>query len=271
MHRFWTAVTRPVVEIVRPRSILEIGCADGAHTRLLLEYCRANDAVLHAVDPKPRFDVGAWSRLFREALVFHRAKSLDALRDIGAVDLALVDGDHNWYSVLSELQLIGEAADAAGKELPVVLLHDVGWPYGRRDLYYNPAQIPEESRQPYGRIGIRRPGAGANEGTLNAHLCNALFEGGERNGVLTAVEDFVRTRDESLEFRCIPVLYGLGILAPRTRWETMTEIAAQLDELKRPVLRALLEALEADRLAGEVRRQRLMAIAHEGARSPRSD
>ena len=39
-------------------------------------------------------------------------------------------------------------------------MHDVGWPYGRRDLYYAPEQIPEEFRQPYRRAGH----AAGNEG-----------------------------------------------------------------------------------------------------------
>ena len=45
-------------------------------------------------------------------------------------------------------------ASSAGGRLPVMILHDVAWPYGRRDLYYDPATIPEEFRQPYAQKGI---------------------------------------------------------------------------------------------------------------------
>jgi hypothetical protein len=34
-------------------------------------------------------------------------------------------------------------------------MHDVLWPYGRRDLYYVPERVPEEFRQPYEMKGIR--------------------------------------------------------------------------------------------------------------------
>jgi hypothetical protein len=34
-------------------------------------------------------------------------------------------------------------------------MHDVLWPYGRRDLYYEPERVPEEFRQPYEMKGIR--------------------------------------------------------------------------------------------------------------------
>lgn len=37
---------------------------------------------------------------------------------------------------------------------PIIALHDVGWPYARRDLY-EPETIPEESGQPHGRCGMR--------------------------------------------------------------------------------------------------------------------
>ena len=39
----------------------------------------------------------------------------------------------------------------------------------------------------------------------------ALEEGGERNGVLTAVEDFLAGRDD-LELRRIPAIFGVGVV-----------------------------------------------------------
>ena len=68
-----------------------------------------------------------------------------------------------------------------------MVLHDVLWPYGRRDLYYAPEQIPEEFRQPYAEQGMR-PGTKKllERGGLNPTMYNALEEGGPRNGVMTA-------------------------------------------------------------------------------------
>ena len=74
--------------------------------------------------------------------------------------MALVDGDHNWYTVVNELRLIAATSAGAGEPLPVLICHDVGWPYGRRDLYYAPEQIPEEYRQPWAQQGACAP-AGA--------------------------------------------------------------------------------------------------------------
>ncbi|HEX8931203.1 MAG TPA: SRPBCC family protein, partial [Actinomycetota bacterium] len=42
----------------------------------------------------------------------------------------------------AETQAAAATAGEAGAPLPVCFLHDVGWPYGRRDLYYAPERIP---------------------------------------------------------------------------------------------------------------------------------
>ena len=60
----------------------------------------------------------------------------------------MIDGDHNYYTVSEELRLIGERAP--GSELPLLLFHDVRWPHGRRDDYFDVAQIPERE-PPFGR------------------------------------------------------------------------------------------------------------------------
>ena len=67
------------------------------------------------------------------------------------------------------------------------------WPYGRRDLYYQPDTIPAEFRHPFAEKGIVRGQSRLAEvGGLNSrNYQNALEEGGPKNGVLTAIEDFL--------------------------------------------------------------------------------
>lgn len=216
MHRFWAKVVRPILDAIQPCVVVEIGAATGAHTRLLAEHCRLNGVTLHVIDPAPQFDPEELS--FEECVVFHQGRSLEFLPTLGAVDVALIDGDHNWYTVNRELHLLQRAAHEAGRPIPVVLCHDVCWPYGRRDLYYDPQSIPAEYRQPWERAGIVREQSSldAKQG-LNAHLCNASHEGGPRNGVMTAIEDFVHSSDGTFSVILLPVLWGLAIIVPQTR------------------------------------------------------
>ena len=213
MHRLWHAIVEPVLAAARPGVVVEIGAAAGRNTAHLLEYCRREGGVCHVIDPLPRFDVSAWQAEYGDALVFHQRKSLEVLGGIPAIDLVLIDGDHNWYTVFNELKVLAERAHSDGHGFPVVLLHDVGWPYGRRDLYYDPSAIPVAWRQPFKRAGIR-PGSPEllEEDGFNATLNNAITEGGERNGVLTAVEDLLSASDLRLGFVMVPGIHGIGLL-----------------------------------------------------------
>lgn len=213
MHRLWHSIVKPVLEATRPNVIVEIGAADGRNTAHILEYCQREGGVCHVIDPLPSFDVSAWETKYGGASVFHECKSLDVLGSIRAIDVVLIDGDHNWYTVFNELKLIDEQARSDGHNFPVVVLHDVGWPYGRRDLYYDPSAIPAAYRQPFKRAGMQ-PGKAdlVERGGLNDSLYNAVTEGGERNGVLTAVEDLISASDFPLDFVMVPGIHGLGLL-----------------------------------------------------------
>jgi len=143
--------------------------------------------------------------------------SLDALPNLGGVyDCILIDGDHNWYTVFNELRLIRERGLL--RKGGMIFFHDVEWPYGRRDMYYQPDTIPPEYRQEYERKGIIRGQSQlvGSEGA-NGHLCNAVHEGGSRNGVLTAIEDFVAEHPTEYLFCRLQQQYGLGILQFRNK------------------------------------------------------
>lgn len=248
MHRFWNLALQPLVDATAPRRILEIGSEAGQNTRRLLAWAAAHDAVLESVDPDPQFNVQEWEAMFSPHFVFHRRLSLDALPQIAPVDLALIDGDHNWYTVINELRLLDRDRG------PVVALHDIDWPYGRRDLYYLPETIPAEYRHDHARQSVRPGEAGLGGRGLNAHLCNARSEGGPRNGVRTAVEDFCTESERAWVFFELPGLHGLGILVPRERLESNPELARVLDDLGRPTrLRELSRSVESQRLWSEIR------------------
>ena len=216
MYHFWKPVIQPLLETMRPKRILEIGADEGIHSRVLAEYCLEQGAVFHIIEPMPRFDPEALGSPDR--VVFHRDLSLRVLPHLPPVDVALVDGDHNWYTVINELRLLRRTAHESGRLTPVIACHDGCWPYARRDLYYGPETIPDECRLPWERAGmVRGQDELAPDSGLNARLCNAISEGGPQNGVLTAIEDFLSDTAESIELTLIPASYGLAILAPRSR------------------------------------------------------
>lgn len=263
MQRFWNTIIEPVLEVLRPVSIVEIGSDAGGNTENLLGFCRRSGATLHVIDPVPKYDAGEWEERHGGRLVFHEALSLDALPRIDRFDVVLIDGDHNWYTVMGELRTIRTRCEELSRPFPLVTLHDTGWPYGRRDLYYDPETIPEEHRKPYAKKGLL-PGHEAlvECGGLNPHLCNALRENEPRGGVLTAIEDFTEETDLPLGLYNLPGHNGLGLLVPRALEERNRELAGFLEDLKLPTtVVALLESVERERIGMQISRQEQRAKA----------
>ena len=64
------------------------------------------EAELHVIDPVPDFDPDEHETQFAGQYVFHRDLSLNVLGDLPPMDAALIDGDHNWYTVYNELRLL---------------------------------------------------------------------------------------------------------------------------------------------------------------------
>lgn len=231
----------PCLDAINARSVVEVGAYAGDLTATLLEWARPAEARVWAIDPAPQ------DRLVRLAdehaeLELLRETSHEGLRHVPLPDAVVIDGDHNYYTVREELRLIGERAP--GAELPLLLFHDVSWPHARRDDYFAPELVPEEYRQP-----LIAPGQGIFPGEPGTrpdglpYRGSAAREGGERNGVLTAAEDFVAGREE-LRLAVVPAFFGLGVLWHREApWAEA--VAAVIDPWDR---NPLLERLEANRV-----------------------
>jgi hypothetical protein len=254
MYRFWDTIIEPVLKRLRPKTIVEIGSDHGPNTRNLLKFCQRHGGTLHVIDPGPKYDTSDWKEEYGEQFVFHKALSLEALPLIDRFDTVLIDGDHNWYTVFKELELIEQRCADSSRHFPLVMLHDIGWPYGRRDGYYNPDTIPEEYRQPYAQSGMR-PESEELVGPrgINRNLANSVSENVPQNGVLTAVEDFLKETEQDIEFLQIPGLFGLGILVPLRLREHNAELANFLDIFKLPpTVARYIELIEQARLEAEI-------------------
>lgn len=207
----------PLARKLRWTSFCEIGAQYGKNVDEILKLPLENYTVID-----PCLDEDLYSKYARDPRVHVlRCNSLDALTWNGpiaagsAFDCILIDGDHNWYTVSNELRLINERSLL--RPGGYVFLHDVGWPYGRRDLYYQPETIPAEFRRPYAKKGMIRGQSSLLEvGGTNAEFMNAVEEGGPKNGVLTAVEDFLAAHPGEYRFCQVRHQCGFGILQYRS-------------------------------------------------------
>jgi len=269
MYRFWANVIEPMLKSVKATKIVEVGSWRGANTLNLLKYCRSAGGFLHVIDPLPEYDTREWEEEYSGYVQFYLDLSLNALSKITQIDAVLIDGDHNWYTVYNELKQLEANCARYGCPYPLVFLHDVSWPYARRDLYYNPNQIPEEYRHEHDKKGIlpNTPRL-VDTGGLNNHFSNAILEGGTKNGVLTAIEDFMLDSSFDFELVKIPIFSGLGILVDANLAASSEEFSSTLSRFRYDsdtmnLLKSVEEELIATQLLSKKRAQKLDILNEE--------
>jgi hypothetical protein len=226
-----------------PSRVVEIGSEAGGMTR---EMCRlaasepGSRRSFTAIEPFPVAEVRSLASSVDE-LTLVEGRSPEALGSVPPADAYLIDGDHNYWTVSRELSSLYSDGQA-----PLAVLHDVGWPCARRDQYYAVEALPPEAVHPHSYSRGRAPGEselvdrGIGGGGSFAVACS---EGGPRNGVLTAVEDFLSERPD-LSYAHVPAVFGLGVI-----WSSSAPYADEVARVLAPWDRnPLLERLEQNRL-----------------------
>jgi hypothetical protein len=202
-----------IAERLELSGVLEIGSETGVFSERLLAFCAEQKVVLTSIDPFPAEPLLAIARE-SETLHLVAGYSIPHLRDFGTdANLVLIDGDHNYYTVSNELELI-HAAWRARQMSGVILMHDVGYPTAERDFYYDPETIPAEARHAHSFThGVTLDSQALVDGGFRGEgvFAWALEAGGPKNGVLTAVKDFVALHPE-YAYRSIDAVFGLGAL-----------------------------------------------------------
>ncbi len=228
------------LDVAKARAVVEVGAYAGDLSAELLRRAERVEGTVAAIDPDPQPEL---SELAARAggLELIEAPSLHALKKMDRPDAVVLDGDHNYYTVSEELRLVASLAGEG--DLPLILLHDACWPHARRDTYYTPEAVPAEARQPIAEGAHLYPGiTGVHHAGL-PYKYAAAQEGGERNGVATAIEDFVGGR-EGLRYVVVPAFFGLGVV-----WPAAAPYDSELGSLLEPLDRnPVLERLEANRV-----------------------
>ncbi|MEN6291141.1 MAG: glycosyltransferase [Methanobacterium sp.] len=229
MNRFWKGIIRPIIEGLNPKRMIEIGVDKGDNTRNILEYCSEKNCKLISIDPFPDSSVSELEQRYKDEFTLLMDLSLNVLADIEEADVYFIDGDHNWYTVFNELKTI---EDKTTHNFPLIFLHEMEWPYDRRDLYYNPDDIPSEYTHEYAQKGIDlHTKFLVDEYGVNSGLKNALEYGAKKSGVLTAVEDFLDKVDYDLRLIKVPGFHGLGIIYDQNTYLENEDFKARIDKI----------------------------------------
>jgi hypothetical protein len=235
-------------------TVVEVGVESGQASGL---YTSLGASAVYCIEPHPTEEIRAGIAA-HQALHLIEKPSPEALAEAPIADLYVLDGDHNYAVVRQELDwILTHAPDT------VVVLHDLLWPCARRDLYYEPSHLPAEAKHPASHDGATvwhddlTPAGLVGLGAYTT----AVHAGGERNGVLTAVEDAIaHTADKRWRFALVPAVFGMGVLIRET-----SSAAADLVHRLRPYCQShLLATMENNRIALYTRVLQLQyeAVAH---------
>ncbi len=231
VDKLWEILILPICRLISAKTFVEIGSEEGKLAAKVLAFIQeARQGHLTVVDPKPLYSFSDWKKEHGERVTFFCSPSLDVIEEIPLPDVYLVDGDHNYYTVINELQLIESVAGE--RPLPLIFFHDAAWPYARRDLYYSPERIPEDSRHPYAKMGMKPSESDLVEfGGVNQSSFNALQSNTAQNGVLTAVEDFVENSSRDLSLEVFEIFNGLGIVLEKSLLESNPKLRSYLEQI----------------------------------------
>ena len=129
---------------------------------------------------------------------------LNVLHDLKDYDAIFLNDDPNWYTVYNELNIIKQN----NEEFPLVFICHNVFPHKRRDSYVNPDIIPKDFLNDYSKL------LNYDDVLLEDNFYHAIDENTPKNGVLTAIEDFLY-ENNSIFLADFKLANGIIILYPK--------------------------------------------------------
>lgn len=171
LYKFYDIDIIPIIlKRFEIQEIIVSGVPDSLVLNEIFEYCENNNAQNILIDSESDFDND-----------FIKDYTLNVLPNLKNYDAVFLNDDPNWYAVFNELNIMKEMND----EFPLVFICHSVFPYKRRDAYIDPEIIPEEFRNDYSDWFE------FNQINIQDGFYHAIKDNTPKNGVLTAVEDFL--------------------------------------------------------------------------------
>ena len=182
-----------ILESFKANNIIICGLYDDDTINQISSYCKVNGALVTAINSKNIFNGD-----------YFQDNTLKVLPALNEYDAIFLNDDPNWYSVYTELKIIKEN----NSEFPLVFICNNVFPHKRRDSYSNPENIPNEFLNDYAKELTHK------DILLYDDYYHAIDENTPKNGVLTAIEDFIK-ENNSIGIMNIKLLNGITILYPK--------------------------------------------------------
>lgn len=193
MYNYYDLDILPIIlNRFKVHNIVICGMDDEITVNRIIEYCELNESSYVAIDVKNNSKMDVISEY-----------SLNALPNLKEYDAIFINDDPNWYTVFNELEIIKEN----NSEFPLVFVCHNVFPHKRRDSYFNPDVIPDEYKHDFSKKFKY------NDIFLSDGFFHAINENTPKNGVLTAIEDFL-SENIDVGMMDIKLSKGITILYP---------------------------------------------------------
>lgn len=185
MYNYYSLEIIPIIlNRFKVNNIVLKGILDNETMNSILKYCDNNNCIYNDI-------------------LSQRELNLSMLLDLHNYDAIFLNDDPNWYTVFNELNIIKKN----NEQFPLVFICHNIFPHKRRDSYINPDFIPEKFRNEYSK------NFKYGDILLNDGFYHSIKENTSKNGVLTAIEDFLAD-NASIGVMDIKFLNGITILYP---------------------------------------------------------
>ena len=101
---FFEPVLGPILTLLEPKSLCEIGIDKGRFSDHLMQFCSQQDCRYTGIDPS--IDGDLLKQKNNAEFKLMKCSSIEALHEIEPQDIYIIDGDHNYFTVKEELKLI---------------------------------------------------------------------------------------------------------------------------------------------------------------------
>jgi len=241
----YKSILFPIIEAVATKGIVEIGGYQGNHLKELNQLTITNSLKLHSVDPANKIAPESHNEIFSNVSFFD-SKSVDYLNlnDSYQCDVFIIDGDHNYETVCSELDSILNR-DCAN----LVILHDTSWPCAYIDTFYDKENMADKKVAKEGYMQLQKSDSEIDlpfYWPIDFDVTAELSEEGtsSKSGVKEAMDEKLKKYTD-WKSQSIASIFGLTILY-RERLNASVEFTQLIEHLN--YMKSFLDILELNRI-----------------------
>ena len=193
------------------KRILLTGFTNETIINKLITSCTKTHRQLYIIDDEQNIKDSIKENLLKnknetDIIKLLKDKTQNILQTMNNFDAIFINDDPNWYTVFNELNLIKKNY----LNFPLVFICHNKYPHKRRDSYINPDKIPNEYKHDCCRdLPVKYEENNKNKNAMiEDGFCHAIYKDTPKNGVLTAIEDFL---NENLSLNLLELNFLEGI------------------------------------------------------------